>query len=239
VVAGEQGVTVVSTSAAVGWLGRRLSLAAAALVIFVVALVVVVQGAVTSGPPFAVQAMHPRVTLVVTDESHAQGVVDRMVGPGRLSTFTGRLFRARSQLVGQVDFRTLGRPSDSGELALFVIDNRTHTPLQTIEAIGPAGSNVGQGWDGRFQRLADKYDWLKPLAAVRDSSGGFTDPGMAVVFRPATKGPITFAAVVGADALPLADPAKDLTFVLAYVGDSHGAWATRVPVTIPATPLAT
>jgi hypothetical protein len=135
------------------------------------------------------------------------------------------------QIVGRLSFEVVGRRGDNGQLVLFVIDNRLHKPLGYIEGIGPQGTNVSQGWDGRFERLAKKYAWLHVLASQRDASGGYSDPGSALIFAPGTPGPVTFAAVLDPDATPVTDPSQDLTFVLAYVGDTQGAWAMRLPAT--------
>jgi hypothetical protein len=69
--------------------------------------------------------------------------------------------------------------------------------------------------------------WLSMLAEQR-TEGGYADPGMAIATAPTARGPITFEAVVNSEALAITDPARQLTFVLAYVVDVRGAWATRV-----------
>lgn len=212
------------------WFGERLALLVAAILVFVVGLVVWLHNVATSGPPFALSAMHARATVTVTTAG----------GAGRLlSAFTGRPTSAallrpisrRQHLVLRVQFRAGGHASDGGQLALFVIDDRLHKPLSDVYGFGPTGSSEGGGWDGAYQRLADKYRWLAPLREVRDASGGYADPGMAVGWRPGTAGPWMIDAVMDRDAVPVTDVRRDVTVVLAYLGDSRGAWAERVPVT--------
>lgn len=172
-------------------------------------------------------------------QAHAAVTVTTAKGASQLlSRFTGRpteaaYLRPISQprhLVFRVQFRTGGRVSDSGQLALFVLDNRLHKPLNNVYAFAADDGKFAQGWDGVFQRLPSKYDWLAPLRDVRDESGDFTDPGMAVAWKPGTAGPVMIDAVLDHEALPITDPSKDVTVVLAYLGDSRGAWAERVPV---------
>ena len=155
-----------------------------------------------------------------------------------LSTFTGRPTDAaylrpisrRQHLVLRVQFRTGGRASDGGQMALFVIDNRLRKPLSDVYAFTTGRGHVGQGWDGRYQRLVGKYGWLSSLAEQRDESGGYADPGLAVGWSPGTAGPFMIDAVLDRDTLPVTDPSRDVTVVLAYLGDSRGAWAERVPI---------
>jgi hypothetical protein len=183
-----------------------------------------------SPTPFPLASMQVRATLTVTDATHAQRVADRLAGRGRLSAFTGDSIGQRQQLVGQLQFDAVGRSGDDGQLAFFVIDNRLNRPLNMVEGVGGRGANVSRGWDGRYQRLADKYSWLRSLAAIPDGAGGYRDPGEAVAFSPTTGGPVTFVAVMDDSALPIEDLARDLTFVIAYLGGNRGAWAERIPV---------
>jgi hypothetical protein len=112
-------------------------------------------------------------------------------------------------------------------LVLFVIDNRLRKPVELIAGVGPRGVDVATGWEGAYGRLAKKYAWLRPLAAI-PVAGGYRDPGESLSFRATQRGPVSFAAALDAGASPLTDPTRDLSFVLAYVADD-GVWAERIP----------
>jgi hypothetical protein len=175
--------------------------------------------------PFPLARMQARASFtVVTDTARAQRVSDRLAGRGRVPVILGQ----RPHLVGQLRFRTVGTPADGGELVLFVIDNRLHKPLRHLDGAGPRGEPFGEGWEGDYGRLATKYPWLRPLAAIRHADGSYSDPGAALSFRVTTKAPVTFAGILDPDAPPLTDPAHDLSFVVAYVG-RQGVWAQRIP----------
>jgi hypothetical protein len=201
----------------------------AALVALVVAFAVWLHGAVTSGPPFALSAMHPRVVNLITtsDNADAQPTLDRLAGRGRLNTVL--LKKGQQLVIGQLDFTEIAPETADGQMALFVIDRQANSVFPLTFGVGPRNTNVGQGWDSRYQRLPQKYPWLRMLA-VQSDDGGFERDPVAVGFPPATAGPITFEAVVGRDRLRVTDPSTQLTFVLAYVGNTHGAWAVRVPL---------
>ncbi len=91
-------------------------------------------------------------------------------------------------------------------------------------------TNVGQGWDGRYNEVAAKYPWLHMLASKQTPDGfGFTDSGMAVSFAPNTPGPITFTAVLDPSSLPVTDPSQQLTVALVFIGANDRIyWATRL-----------
>lgn len=212
------------------WFGRQLVLTGTVVAVVVVVLVLVIRGHLPASAPFSLSAMHAHAEVTVTKAGGASRLLETLTD-GRVTTAALlHPIRQREHLVFQVHYRTGGRRSDDGQLAMFVIDNRLHKPLSNVYVFGPPGSNVGQGWDGRYERLAHKYRWLASLAAVQDDSGGYTDPGMAVGWPPGTAGPLTIDAVLDPDALPVTDPSTDVTVVLAYLGDSRGAWAVRVPV---------
>jgi len=204
-----------------------------ALVAAVVVIAVIVVGVVVFRPrptPFPLARMQARATFTVTDADHAEAVAHRLTGRHPLITFVYR----GQQLVGQLNFRTVATTGHGGELVLFVIDNRLHSPVQLIAGVGPRGAAVDSGWEGAYGRLARKYPWLHPLAAIRVANG-YRDPGMSLSFRSAQRAPVTFDAVLNRYMEPVADPASDLGFVLAYVGD-EGVWAERVPASIMRSP---
>lgn len=211
-----------------GWgaVGRWSRGQVAGVAATVAVLALIVAGVVVLRPtptPFPLARMHARASFTVTDAAHAPAVADRLTGRHRLTTFVFR----RPQIVGQLRFRTVGKKGDGGELTLFVIDNRIHKPLATMAGVGPGGADVAAGWDGDYEKLAAKYSWLHPLAAI-PVDDGYEDPGSSLSFGPALRGPVSFAAALDPGTLPLTRPTRDLGFVLAYVG-RDGVWAERIP----------
>lgn len=180
---------------------ERLFLLVGILLVVVAATAIVVNGAATDGPPFALADMHARITnlAVLPDTGLAQAALDRLAGKGRLNLAyaPGR----PAVVVGTLEYDVAAPAGADGQLVLFVIDSRAGVPLRYVFGVGPPGSNVGQGWDGRYQRLSNKYRWLTMLAEQK-TAAGYEQPGMAVSNPPRTKGPIT-----------------------------RGGWAERVPVT--------
>lgn len=177
--------------------------------------------------PYGADAVHASVRLQMVTPGQAQAAVDRLAGTGRLTAPIGPA--DQQQVVGQLTFHTPRNAPPGGQYALFVIDGRLGKPVPAIFATGPAGTEVNQGWDGRYNKVAAKYPWLHMLAAVPVPGLGYTDPGMSVSFAPTTAGPITFAALLDPDSLPVTDPAQQLTVALVFIGaNDHIYWATKV-----------
>ena len=180
-----------------------------------------------SKAPYSAAAVDAHVQVQIVAPAQAQAAADRLAGPGRLTAPVG-IPGVREEVVGQLTFRTPDNAPHDGQYALFVIDNDDHRPVRDIWGAGPRGTDVGQGWDGRFDQLADKYHWLAPLA---DMDNGDGDPGSAVMFRPDTASPVTFVAPLRAGALPVADPSRQLTIALAFISEGgHVYRATRLAV---------
>src|SRR3712207_949152 len=127
-------------------------------------------------------------------------------------------------------FRTPPNAPRDGQYALFIIDRALGKPVPALYATGPTGTNVAQGWDGRYNDVAAKYPWLHMLASTQLPDGqGFTDLGMAVSFAPNTPGPVTFTAVLDPASLPVTDASQQLTVALVFLGaDDQIYWATKL-----------
>ena len=206
-----------------GWSRTRMSWLVTALV--VVGGLVALQVYRSSHPaPYPLKNMHATAKLSVTDGEHVQQVADRIAGKGKLTAIA----MDRLEVVGQVDLTSVGTSRDDGWLDLFLIDNRTHS-LVSIVSYVEVGDRMALGRDGRDLRLAKKYAWLAPVAPPPDAYG-YTAEGTALSFAPTQRGPITFTAMLDEGALPITDPARDLTLALAYVTDDD-AWAVRVHIT--------
>lgn len=206
-----------------GWSRTRASWVVTALVA-VAGLIALQVHRSSAATPYPLADMHASAIITVTDGAQAQQVADRLVGEGKL----GAVSVDRIEIIGQVSLTAVGKPRDGGRLNLFLIDNRSNT-LITMTSFVETADRMALGRDGRDHRLAKRYDWLKPVASA-PSSDGFTYEAMALSFASTHDGPVTFLAVLDADALPVTDPARDLTLALAYVTDDD-AWAVRVPVT--------
>jgi hypothetical protein len=183
--------------------------------------------------PYAAAAVGASVRMDMVAPGRAQAMADRLAGPGRLTVpvvepVEGQA--AQQQVVGQLTFRTPHNAPQGGQYALFIIDRALGKPVTALYATGPIGTNVAQGWDGRYDEVAAKYPWLHMLASTQAPDGsGFTNPGMAVSFAPNTPGPVTFTAVLDPESLPVTDPFRQLTVALVFIGaNDHIYWATKL-----------
>lgn len=183
-------------------------------------------------PPVAAVDVRASGRLEVLDPAAVQQRLDRLAGVGRLGALSPGDSGTDQELVGQV---TVEAPPDldrHAQLALFVIDNRRSAPLPLLFGSGTSGTPVTSGWDGRFDLVARQYPWLHALASVRTPDGnGWTDPGMSVSLERAVPTTVTLVGLPSPDALPITDPASQLTVALALVGnrdDGPVYWAKRV-----------
>jgi hypothetical protein len=183
--------------------------------------------------PYAAATVGASVRMEVVAPGRAQAVVDRLAGPGRLSVPVVESAKGQptqQQVVGQLTFRTPHNAPGGGQYALFIIDRALGQPVSAVYATGPVGTDVTQGWDGKYDEVAAKYPWLHMLASTPTADGsGFTNPGMAVSFAPNTPSPVTFTAVLDPRSLPVTDPSRQLTVALAFIGaNGHIHWATKL-----------
>jgi hypothetical protein len=183
--------------------------------------------------PYSAADVQASVRIQMVAPGQAQAVADRLAGPGRLTVpFVEPTDGSATpqQLVGQLTFRTPPNAPRDGQYALFIIERARNRPVSAAYGTGPVGTNVAQGWDGRFNKVAAKYPWLHMLASVQLPDGsGFTDPGMAVIFAPNTRGPVTFTAVLDELSLPVTDPSQQLTVALVFLGANDQIyWATKL-----------
>ncbi len=180
-------------------------------------------------PPWAVDA---HVSVSIVKAGQARATLDRLAGPGRLGLPLLVKGEAQQVIVGELTFRTPPRlfGGHGGEYALFVLDRwDSSRPVSTMWGIGPIGTNVGQGWEGDYDNIAHKYDWLATLASPRLPDGSYGSAGMAVVFAATTRGPVTFTAKLREPTEITGDPARRITVVLAFLGDGgHVYWADRL-----------
>lgn len=213
------------------WTTTRI-VATVAILVVLVASAIAVTKVVTARldrAPYTADAVGAAVRMQLVSPNQAQAVADRLAGPGRLTAPLPPEGRPPQLIVGQLTFRTPRNAPAGGQYALFLIDRARNRPLSAVWGTGPAGTNVGQGWDGRFNKVAAKYPWLSMLADERLPSGDYTNSGTAVIFAPDTPGPVTFAAMQEPDSLPIADPSQQLTVALVFIGaNDHVYWATKL-----------
>ncbi len=214
---------------------RRAGARTIAILVVLVLAVLAVRGVVASRAnraPYAAAAVGAVVRMEMAAPGRAQAMADRLAGPGKLVAPNVEPVDGQvpQQVVGQLTFRTPPDAPHDGQYALFIIDRAQNKPVPVVFATDPAGTQVGQGWDGRFDGVAAKYSWLHMLASIRTPDGsGYTDPGMAVGFPPDTRGPVTFVAALNATSLPITDPYQQLTVALIFIGENgHIHWATRL-----------
>jgi hypothetical protein len=183
--------------------------------------------------PYSAAAVRASVMMEMVAPGQAQAAVDQLAGPGRLrapAVQSGEGHPTQQLLVGQLTFRTPQNAPKRGQYALFIIDRALNEPVSEVSATGPVGTQVAQGWDGRYDKVAAKYPWLQMLASTRAPDGsGFTSPGTAVDFAPDTPGPVTFTAALDPASQPVTDPAQQLTVALVFIGaNDHIYWATKL-----------
>lgn len=178
--------------------------------------------------PYGADAIGAGVRLEMVSPQQAQAAADRLAGTGRLTVPIAQ--PGQQQVIGQLTFRTPRTAPHNGQYALFVIDRGPGKPVSQILGTGPAGTDVGQGWDSRYDRIAAKYPWLRMLAQTPAPDGsGFMDPGTALILEPNNPGPITFAALLDPDSPRITDPARQLTVALAFIASNgHVYWATKL-----------
>ena len=211
---------------------KRLGLIAALVAVAIAAVIVQrVIWPAGSSAPYPASALKAHVQIQIVAPAHAQEVINELAGPGRLNAVgagaTGGQ-QVPQEIVGHLSFRTPHNAPSDGQYALFVIDKRVGAPLSQLYGVGPVGSNVGQGWDGAYNQIAAKYPWLRMLASVA-SDDGVTDPGMAVSFRPNTRGPITFDAILNPNSHPITNASQQLTIALVFVGENGTIyWAAKL-----------
>jgi hypothetical protein len=184
-----------------------------------------------AGAPYGADAVHARVSLFLAKPETSQAKIDELAGPGRLVTLAnpGGVGPGQS-IIGQLQFDVPARAPADGQYALFVIDRRIDKVVPYIEAVGPPGTNVGEGWDGGYDRIARKAPWLRSVAEVRTANGsGWTAPGMSASWSARTHGPVTFAIQLGPAALPVDDPIHQLTVALVFLGSGDRVyWAMNL-----------
>jgi hypothetical protein len=208
----------------------RIVVTAAVVAVLIVTALVLnsVLGPRRDRPPYGAAALDARVQLQLVAPGQAQAAVDRLAGAGRLTAPIPQA--GQQQIVGQLTFHTPRNAPQVGQYALFIIDRAQGKPVSAVYATGPAGTDVSQGWDGRYDKVAAKYPWLHMLASIRTPDGlSFTNSGMAVNFAPDTAGPVTFTALLDPVSLPITDPAQQLTVALVFISSNDLVyWATKL-----------
>jgi len=218
------------------WSTARVIVTVAILAALVASGLVVrgVLAARAAHPPYPASAISASVRMTMVTPERAQAAADRLAGPGRLSVPAPAPIEgwgATQQVVGQLTFRTPANAPSGGQYGLIVIDRASNRVVDHIYGAGPVGTHeVATSWDYHFNDVAAKYPWLHMIASQRTPDGsGFTDPGMALMFPPDTSGPITFAALLPKNSLPVTDPAQQVTVALVFVGaNGHVYWATKL-----------
>lgn len=179
----------------------------------------------------AASAVQVRLDLQAVDVTSAQRRIDQLAGVGRLNALARSVGGSPRELVGQLTFSTRPNIRGEGQLTLFVIDNRYGRPLPWLFGVGPAGSGISSGWDGRYNTIATEYPWLHAVASIPTPGGGSADPGTAISIPTTMPTPITFVGKDYPDALPITNPSTQLTFALAFTGDGDDGpvhWVKRL-----------
>jgi hypothetical protein len=183
--------------------------------------------------PYSASAVHARLALTSIETGKAQALLDQLTGGRHLTpVWSGDDNAAKApQIVGQLTLSVPPHAPAGGHYAFFLVDSRDGGH-PTPHLYGWAGTaDVGSGWDGFYNQIPRRYRDLQGLAMGQDSLGGFTEPGMAIVFGARISGPITLAAFSVPSGLEPGD-LSPYTGVLAFFGaNQHLYWATRIPLT--------
>lgn len=213
---------------------RWRSFAPAATVIVAVVVFVVGQHlwrARRDRAPYSAAALNAHVSMKAVSPDAAQAEIDKLAGQGHMWAVEppDGMRSTTQELVGQLTFDVPALAPANGEYALFIIDDRSKQLTPSLYGVGAPGSNVVAGWDGRYNELAKRYRWLVPTASINTGDGtGWHAPGMSIEFAPTTQGPVTFDGVLN-NALPITDPARQLTIGLAFFGPNGTLyWAQQL-----------
>jgi hypothetical protein len=104
-----------------------------------------------------------------------------------------------------------------------IIDNRTHQPLTQVWPASTDHGTLSAGWDYGMNNIGKHYSWLSPLVDEQ-VDGGYQDSGQDVGWASGPAESFAFYGLLSSDALPVTDPARDLTIALVFLGPNRQAW---------------
>jgi hypothetical protein len=181
----------------------------------------------SSRAPFALASTHPEVSgvsILTTHGRSAGNVVAALRGLASAPVDGVALSSAKDQqyVVGRFSMSARSAPRGS-QYGLVIIDNRTHQPLTAVWPASTDHGTLSAGWDYGMNRIGEHYSWLSPLIDKR-VDGGYEDSGQAVMWLSGPAESFAFYGLLSSDALPVTDPARDLTIALVFLGPNRQAW---------------
>jgi hypothetical protein len=180
------------------------------------------------GAPFRPSQMNLSLNLAVVPVSDLQPAIEGFGISDDQLRATPPSSEGQEAVVGQLSF-TIPKPMpDGSQMALFVIDARSHRLTQLAWGYSGGANPPVSGYDGSFGEFATRFQWLKPTAPIFQD-GSYIDPGMAISIPPGAQSPLTFYAVLDPTALPVSDVSQDVSVTLGFVGpDRQIYWAQRI-----------
>jgi hypothetical protein len=182
--------------------------------------------------PYGPKAVGARLSLTVVSPSQAGKLLDAMVGPGKETPLypSGNDDSLRSNVVGRLTLPGPNPARGEGFYAFFLIDKAAGQSVPFLYG-NLHGTDLGPGWDSRYDAIAARYPSLQALGP-HPAALGFFDQGMSISFTAGAPGTVVIHGAL-AQALPAGvAPVDSVTAVLAFFNDDlHLHWATTVPMT--------
>jgi len=181
--------------------------------------------------PFQPSEMNLSLTLAVVPVSEVQNAIEGYGISGDQLRAVQPKSATQEAVVGQLSFSIPKRMPDESQMALFVIDERTHALTQQAWGFTEGANKPGSGFDAKFAGFATRYPWLK-ATAFSYKDGSYAQPGTAITIGPGVQGPLTFYAVLDPIAIQVSDVTKDVLVALGFVGpEGQIYWAQRLAAT--------
>lgn len=116
--------------------------------------------------------------------------------------------------------RRAGSPGVGGRFVLLMVDKRVTPPGRLNGRGGWDGQqNPGFHWEGVYQPLSERYEWLRGFAA---------DSGVSAV-EAAGDSSVAYFVPRRDGAMPITDPAREVAIALVHLDrDNEVRWARRI-----------
>ena len=184
-----------------------------------------------AGVPFKPSEMALSLDLSVVPVSGLQLAIEGYGISDDQLRATQPMSQTQEAVLGQLSFTIPKKMPDQSQMALLIVDERTHTLAQWAYGFSEGANSLGSGFDAKFAGFAARYPWLKATAFTY-KDGSYTQDGTAITIPPGAQSPITFFAVLDPSAIQVSDVSKDVSVTLGFVGpEGQIYWAQRIQPT--------